>query len=260
MGRSADNPLKDAFASLGNVAVLFLDTIRSIFAKRFRFRDLIEQLHFIGVKSQSVVLLTGAFTGMVMCAQFYIQFHKVKMDSAVMSVVTVAMARELGAVLTSLMIAGRVGAAMAAQLGTMKVTEQIDALRTLATSPVDYLVAPRLLAMLISLPLLTAEAIAISVVSGMLVAIYLLGLDPVFLWSNMVFYTGSVDIWMGLIKAFIFACIIATIACHKGMHCGQGAEGVGKTTTEAVVAASISILVSNFFVTLVLNNLLIYQE
>ena len=143
MGRSADNPLKDAFASLGNVAVLFLDTMRSIFAKRFRFRDLIEQLHFIGVKSQSVVLLTGAFTGMVMCAQFYIQFHKVKMDSAVMSVVTVAMARELGAVLTSLMIAGRVGAAMAAQLGTMKVTEQIDALRTLATSPVDYLVAPK---------------------------------------------------------------------------------------------------------------------
>ena len=170
------------------------------------------------------------------------------------------MARELGAVLTSLMIAGRVGAAMAAQLGTMKVTEQIDALRTLATSPVDYLVAPRLLAMLISLPLLTAEAIAISMVSGMLVAVYLLGLDPVFLWSNMLFYTGSVDIWMGLIKAFIFACIIATIACHKGMHCGQGAEGVGKATTEAVVAASISILVSNFFVTLVLNNLLIYQE
>ena len=127
MGRSADNPLKDAFASLGRVTVLFLDTMRSIFAKRFRVHDLVEQLHFIGVKSQSVVLLTGAFTGMVMCAQFYIQFHKVKMDSAVMSVVSVAMARELGAVLTSLMIAGRVGAAMAAQLGTMKVTEQIDA-------------------------------------------------------------------------------------------------------------------------------------
>ncbi|SVB52199.1 uncharacterized protein METZ01_LOCUS205053, partial [marine metagenome] len=93
MGRSADNPLKDAFTSLGRVTVLFLDTMRSIFAKRFRVRDLVEQLHFIGVKSQSVVLLTGAFTGMVMCAQFYIQFHKVKMDSAVMSVVSVAMAR-----------------------------------------------------------------------------------------------------------------------------------------------------------------------
>ena len=199
--------------------------------KRFRIRDLVEQLHFIGVKSQSVVLLTGAFTGMVMCAQFYIQFHKVKMDSAVMSVVSVAMARELGAVLTSLMIAGRVGAAMAAQLGTMKVTEQIDALRTLATSPVDYLVAPRLLAMFISLPLLTAEAIAISLVSGMVVAVFLLGLDPVFLWSNVTFYTWSSDIWMGLIKAFIFAGIIATVACHKGMHCGQGAEGVGKATT-----------------------------
>ena len=168
MGRSAENPLKNAFASFGRVSVLFLDTMRAIFAKRFRIRDLVEQLHFIGVKSQSVVLLTGAFTGMVMCAQFYIQFHKVKMDSAVMSVVSVAMARELGAVLTSLMIAGRVGAAMAAQLGTMKVTEQIDALRTLATSPVDYLVAPRLLAMFISLPLLTAEAIAISLVLSLI--------------------------------------------------------------------------------------------
>ena len=227
MANTADNPIKEALASLARLTYLFWEAMGSIIAKRFRMRDLVEQIHFIGVKSQSVVLLTGAFTGMVMCAQFYIQFHKVKMDSAVMSVVTVAMARELGAVLTSLMIAGRVGAAMAAQLGTMKVTEQIDALRTLATSPVDYLVAPRLLAMLISLPLLTAEAIAISMVSGMLVAVYLLGLDPVFLWSNMLFYTGSVDIWMGLIKAFIFACIIATIACHKGMHCGQGAEGVG---------------------------------
>ena len=110
MGRSADNPVKEALADLGSVTVLFLESLRSIAAKRFRFRDLVEQIHFIGVKSQSVVLLTGAFTGMVMCAQFYIQFHKVKMDSAVMSVVSVAMARELGAVLTSLMIAGRVGA------------------------------------------------------------------------------------------------------------------------------------------------------
>ena len=126
--------------------------MRAIFAKRFRIRDLVEQLHFIGVKSQSVVLLTGAFTGMVMCAQFYIQFHKVKMDSAVMSVVSVAMARELGAVLTSLMIAGRVGAAMAAQLGTMKVTEQIDALSTMAVSPTQYLVVPRVWAMVVMMP------------------------------------------------------------------------------------------------------------
>jgi phospholipid/cholesterol/gamma-HCH transport system permease protein len=114
--------------------------------------------------------------------------------------------------------------------------------------------------MFISLPLLTAEAIAISMVSGMMVAVFLLGLDQADLWGNMLIYTWSVDIWMGLIKAFIFAGIIATIACHKGMHCGQGAEGVGKATTEAVVAASITILVSNFFVTLILNKLLIYQN
>ena len=137
MANTADNPIKEALASLARLTYLFWEAMGSIIAKRFRMRDLVEQIHFIGVKSQSVVLLTGAFTGMVMCAQFYIQFHKVKMDSAVMSVVSVAMCRELGAVLTALMVSGRVGAAMAAQLGTMKVTEQIDALRTLATHPTD---------------------------------------------------------------------------------------------------------------------------
>ena len=260
MANTADNPIKEALASLARLTYLFWEAMGSIIAKRFRMRDLVEQIHFIGVKSQSVVLLTGAFTGMVMCAQFYIQFHKVKMDSAVMSVVSVAMCRELGAVLTALMVSGRVGAAMAAQLGTMKVTEQIDALRTLATHPTDYLVAPRLLATFIALPLLTAEAIALSMISGMIVAVYLLGLDPVFLWTNMVFYTWSEDVMMGLIKAFIFAGIIATVSCYKGMNCGQGAEGVGRATTQAVVTSSIIILISNFFVTLILNKILIYSD
>ena len=156
MEKPEQNQIKEAFSSLARISFMFWESMGAIFTKRFRLRDLIEQINFIGVKSQSVVLLTGAFTGMVMCAQFYIQFHKVKMDNAVMSVVSVAMCRELGAVLTALMVSGRVGAAMAAQLGTMKVTEQIDALRTLATHPIDFLVAPRLLATLITLPLLTA--------------------------------------------------------------------------------------------------------
>ena len=131
---------------------------------------------------------------------------------------------------------------------------------TLATHPTDYLVAPRLLATLIALPLLTAEAIALGMVSGMIVAVYLLGLDPVFLWTNMVFYTWSEDVMMGLIKAFIFAGIIATVSCYKGMNCGQGAEGVGRATTQAVVTSSIIILISNFFVTLILNKILIYSD
>src|SRR5205085_9786677 len=130
------------------------ETVCSIFSRKPVWRDVVYQMYFIGVKSQSVVLITGAFTGMVLCAQTYFQFHKVKMDTATLAIVSVAMGSELGPVLTALMVAGRVGAAMAAELGTMRVTEQIDALRTLATHPVDYLVVPRLLATVTALPLL----------------------------------------------------------------------------------------------------------
>ena len=135
---------------LGRITLLCQEAVHSLFTRKITWRDLIYQLHFIGVKSQSVVLITGAFTGMVLCAQTYFQFHKVRMDTATLAVVSVSMASELGPVLTALMVAGRVGAAMAAELGTMKVTEQIDALRTLATHPVDYLVVPRLLSAIIA--------------------------------------------------------------------------------------------------------------
>src|SRR3979409_576064 len=149
--------IREWLIGLGRGTVLVWETICSIFTHKPKWRDFIYQLYFIGVKSQSVVLITGAFTGMVLCAQTYFQFHKVKMDTATLAVVGVAMGSELGPVLTALMVAGRVGAAMAAELGTMRVTEQIDALRTLATHPVDYLVVPRLGALQLALPLLTAE-------------------------------------------------------------------------------------------------------
>jgi phospholipid/cholesterol/gamma-HCH transport system permease protein len=144
---------------------------------------------------------------------------------------------------------------MAAELGTMKVTEQIDALRTLATHPVDYLVVPRLLASLSTLPLLTVESIAMGILSGYIVGVVLLGIDPAFLFNNMVKYTGAIDVLVGVIKAFIFGGILSIIGCYKGMSCGEGAEGVGRATTEAVVYASITILISNFFLTLTLNQL-----
>jgi len=213
-------------------------------------RDLLYQIYFVGVKSQSVVLITGAFTGMVLGAQTYFQFHKVKMDTATLAVVSVSMCSELGPVLTGLMVAGRVGAAIAAELGTMKVTEQIDALRTLATHPVDYLVVPRLVALHLALPLLTAEAIAVGIGAGYLVGVYLLGIDPTYSWWNMLKYTNTSDVIVGMIKAFIFGGIVALIGCHKGLNCGQGAEGVGRATTEAVVYSSITILITNFFLTL----------
>jgi len=248
--------LSEWIEGLGRVTLLAREAFTSLRLVRVAWRDLIYQVYFIGVKSQSVVLITGAFTGMVLGAQTYFQFHKVKMDTATLAVVSVSMCSELGPVLTGLMVAGRVGAAIAAELGTMRVTEQIDALRTLATHPVDYLVVPRLLALHIAMPLLTIEAIAVGIGSGYLVGVFLLGIDPVYSWVNMVRYTGGSDVMIGLIKAVIFGGIIALVGCYKGMSCGEGAEGVGRATTEAVVYSSIAILISNFFLTLSLGRLI----
>lgn len=241
---------------LGRISLLAAEVARSFRGIGTLRREVLEQVYFIGVKSQSVVLITGAFTGMVLAAQTYFQFHKVKMDTATLAVVGVSMCGELGPVLTALMVAGRVGAAMAAELGTMRVTEQIDALRTLATHPVDYLVAPRVLATLIAMPLLTAESIAVGIAAGYVVGDVLLQIDPAYLWWNLLRYTDVRDVIMGISKSFIFGGIISLVSCYKGILCGEGAEGVGRATTEAVVYSSITILITNFFLTLLLTKLL----
>jgi phospholipid/cholesterol/gamma-HCH transport system permease protein len=255
MNLFANQRIAYILTEFGQIALLAKDIMRSVFTLKVTWRDLLHQIHFIGVKSQSVVLVTGAFTGMVLGAQTYFQFHKVKMDTASLAVVSVSMCSELGPVLTALMVAGRVGAAIAAELGTMRVTEQIDALRTLATNPVDYLVVPRVLAAHIALPLLTVEAIVVGIGAGYLVSVHLLGIEPTYLWENMLRYSHDVDVMIGLVKAFIFGGIIALIGCYKGLTCGLGAEGVGHATTEAVVYSSITILISNFFLTLVMGKL-----
>ena len=256
MIRTAGTLVHDFMEGLGQITILAGEFFKSALSGKIVWRDLVYQIYFIGVKSQSVVLVTGAFTGMVLCAQTYFQFHKVKMDTATLAVVAVSMGAELGPVLTGLMVAGRVGAAIAAELGTMKVTEQIDALRTLAAHPVDYLVVPRVSAILIAMPLLTAEAITLGIAAAYIVGVFLLGIHSAYLWDNMRRYATSEDMLMGLIKAVIFGFVIGLIGCFKGINCGQGAEGVGKATTGAVVYASITILISNFFLTLVLNRLL----
>lgn len=237
---------------LGRITLLAKESVSSLCRLKVAWRDLLYQIYFTGVKSQSVVLITGAFTGMVLCAQTYFQFHKVKMDTATLAVVSVSMCSELGPVLTGLMVAGRVGAAIAAEIGTMRVTEQIDALRTLATHPVDYLVVPRLVAGFLALPLLTAEAMCIGIGAGFFVGVYLLEIDGTYAWYNMLKYTGAVDVAIGLIKAFFYGGIVALIGCYKGMNCGEGAVGVGRATTESVVYSSITILIANFFLTLTL--------
>jgi len=240
---------------LGRLSVMTRETVASCLTFKASRRDLLYQVYFIGIKSQAVVLVTGAFTGMVLTAQTYFQFHKVKMDTATLAVVGVSMCDELGPVLTALMVAGRVGAAIAAELGTMRVTEQIDALRTLATHPIDYLVVPRLLASMIALPLLTMESIVLGIGAGYVVGSQLLGIDPAYLYYNMLKHIADIDVVFGLVKSFVYGGIIALIGCYKGMSCGMGAEGVGRATTEAVVYSSITILITNFFLTLMLNRL-----
>jgi phospholipid/cholesterol/gamma-HCH transport system permease protein len=248
--------LKAGLRDLGHFVLWVKDVFTSLFSFRVRGHDLIYQLYFVGVKSQSVVFVTGAFTGMVLAAQTYFQFHRVRMEHATLAVVSVSMCAELGPVLAGLMVSGRVGAALAAELGTMRVTEQIDALRTLAAHPIDYLVIPRLLATVIAMPLLTGASVVVGIAAGYGICRMYLGPFASYAYDNMVKYTGPEDVLTGIIKAVMYGAIIGTISCYKGMTCREGAEGVGRATTEAVVFSSITILICNFFLTLVLNKLL----
>ncbi|MGZ4965852.1 MAG: MlaE family ABC transporter permease [Chthoniobacterales bacterium] len=238
---------------MGEIVVLAGETFASIATQKIRWRIFMSQIVEIGLRSQSVVVITGAFTGAVFAAQTYFQFNKLGMGSAVGAVVSVAICRELGPVLTALMVTGRVGASMSAEIGTMKVTEQIDALRALAVHPVDYLVVPRALAMMVSMPLLVAECIGVGIVAGYFVAIGLLEINGTYYVANMVRWTQMRDIIMGLTKAFSFALLIVFISCHKGLTSREGAVGVGRATTEAVVNASLAVLIFNFFLTMMLN-------
>ena len=241
------------FIVVGEVVVLGAETFWSIVTQRIRWRLFMNQIVEIGLHSQLVVVITGAFTGAVFAAQTFFQFNKLGMGSAVGAVVSVAICRELGPVLTALMVTGRVGASMSAEIGTMKVTEQIDALRALAVHPIDYLVVPRALAMMVSMPLLVAECIGVGIAAGYLVAIGLLEINGTYYMANMVRWTQMRDIIMGLSKAFCFALLIVFISCHKGLTSREGAVGVGKATTQAVVHASLAVLIFNFFLTMALN-------
>lgn len=241
------------FVYLGQVAQLAADTFASICAGRIRWKLMLMQVAEIGYRSQMVVIVTGAFTGAVFTAQAYFQFASLNMETAVGPVVTLAMFRELGPVLTGLMVAGRVGAAMSAEIGTMKVTQQIDALRALAVHPVDYLVVPRALAMFVSMPLLVVECVGCGVLAAYFVAVNVLNVESVYFVANLKKFTDAGDIAMALIKGFFFAIIIVFIACREGLHARDGAVGVGRATTETVVVCSLSVLIVNFFLTMALN-------
>ena len=237
----------------GELMLLVFDSIKSLFVAPIRWRLFLEQVFEVGFRSQLVVVVTGAFTGAVFAAQTYFQFHRLEMDSAVGAVVAVSMFRELGPVLMGLMVSGRVGAAMAAEIGTMKVTEQIDALRALGVYPVDYLVVPRLLAMMLSAPLLVAECCGIGIVAGYFVGVSMMDIPGAYYVDYMMKFTGTRDVKMALSKGFVFALLIVFISCHQGLTAKEGAVGVGRAPTEAVVIGSLAILISNFFLSLLLN-------
>jgi phospholipid/cholesterol/gamma-HCH transport system permease protein len=249
LGRNALSLLK----YLGELAFLAYETCASIFSAPIRWRLLLRQVVEVGWRSQPVVVVTGAFTGAVLTAQTFFQFNRLGMKSAVGSVVAVAMFRELGPVLTGLMVSGRVGASIAAEIGTMKVTEQIDALRALGVHPIDYLVVPRVVAMMISMPLLVAEACAISIAASRYVSSQVLGVTGPYDWANTIHYVGPRDLKMALTKGVVFAVLIVFIACHQGLNTKNGAVGVGRAPTEAVVLGSLAILIINFFLTFALN-------
>ena len=238
---------------LGGILFLAKETFYSITHTPIRWRLVFRQILEVGYGSQLVVLVTGGFTGAVFAAQTFFQFHRLGMESAVGAVVAVSMFRELGPVLTGLMVAGRVGAAMSAEIGTMKVTEQIDALRALGVHPVDYLVVPRVFAMFFSMPLLVAECVGIGILVGQFVAVNLLGVSGVYYVDYMLRFTGSRDVKMALTKGFVFGLLIVFFAWYVGLTAREGAGGVGRATTASVVTCSLAILVVNFFLTMILN-------
>jgi phospholipid/cholesterol/gamma-HCH transport system permease protein len=239
----------DFLVAIGRVSLFTFEGLRHIFAPPFYLRLLINQMLTIGYFSLPVVGLTALFTGMVLALQIFIGAGRFNAESAVASIVVLGITRELGPVLGGLMVAGRVASAMAAEIGTMRVTEQIDALTTLSTNPFKYLVAPRLLAATLSLPILVLVADIIGVMGGYLIATHKLGFNAGTYMKNTIDFLQTLDVVSGLVKAAVFGFIIALMGCYHGFHSKGGAQGVGKATTDAVVSASILILVANYFVT-----------
>jgi len=215
----------------------------------FYGRLILRQMLDIGFYSLPVVGLTAIFTGMVLALQSYSGFSRFEAESAIATVVVLSITRELGPVLAGLMVAGRIGAAMAAELGTMRVTEQVDALTTLSTNPYKYLIAPRLMAGVLMLPCLVLVADIIGVFGGFLVSVYRLGFNPATYIQNSWQYLEVMDVVSGLVKAAVFGFVIALMGCYHGYYSKGGAQGVGAATTNAVVSASILILVSNYVLT-----------
>jgi len=240
------------FEGFGRFFELSVQTLRGLVRPPYQIADTAKQVVRVGVDSVPVVFLTALFTGGVLALQTFKGFQRFHAEGYIGSVVALSMLRELGPVLTGLMVTGRAGSAMAAELGSMRVTEQIDALVALATDPVQYLFVPRVLAAIVVTPMLVVLADATGILGGYLVAVQYLGANPVVYMNNTFQFLNMDDLTSGLIKSSVFGLLLSMIGCQSGYDTKGGAEGVGISTTAAVVLGSLAILIADFFLTKVL--------
>ena len=243
IGAATERPLQ----ALGKIILLFFRTLREMARPPFEIRSVVRQMLEIGVNSLPVVLITAVFTGMVLALQSYTGFKRFGAEGLVGTVVALSMTRELGPVLSALIVTGRAGAAIAAELGTMRVTEQIDAMEAMATNPVKYLVVPRFLSGLIMLPALAVVTDIVGILGGYMVSVLLLGTNAKSYLRATWDFLHLQDIYSGLTKACFFGAAFTLISCYKGFYTKGGAEGVGRATTGAVVVSSMTILISDYF-------------
>jgi phospholipid/cholesterol/gamma-HCH transport system permease protein len=248
--------LKAAVLEVQEYVRLQITVVRACFSRPFYMHDLIEQLEQIGIGSLTVVVLAGFFTGAVLALQTGITLDQFGARPFVGRLVSASMLKELGPVLTGLMLAGRVGSGIAAELGSMVVTDQINALRALGTDPIRKLVVPRVLAGVIMTPILTIIADTLGIVGGWIIAVFQLRVASSLYWTSVTDGLYLEDAWMGLIKPFVLGFAIVTIGCHVGMRTSGGTQGVGRSTTQAVVAASVAVIAVDLFVTQLLISLL----
>jgi len=242
-------PFLIAVEESGRIILLLISAITWMLRPPFRFRLIFKQMEFVGVNSIFVVLITGIFTGMVFALQSYYGFKMFGGESLVGATVALGLTRELGPVFTALMVTGRVGSAMTAELGTMKVTEQIDALHSMSVNPIHYLVMPRIVAAIFMLPVLTIVSDFVGILGGYFVGVEMLKINSGIFIAKIVEFVDLEDIFNGLIKAACFGLILSLIGCYKGIRTTGGAEGVGKATTQSVVLSSVTIFISDYFLT-----------
>jgi phospholipid/cholesterol/gamma-HCH transport system permease protein len=244
-----------ALVVLGDWTIFAGQTLAWVVRRRPDQRTMLATSYNVGVRSVAVVLITGAFIGMVLAVQAYNEFHRMGLATRLGAIINMSVVRELGPVLAATMLAGRVGSAMAAELATMRITEQIDALSCLGANPIHHLVVPRFLCCVFFIPLLTVLADFTGVLGGALISIRLYSIDAHHYWVHAQEYVAPWDLCIGLIKSVFFGAAIALIACHRGFRCQPGSQGVGQAATEAFVASFIAILALDFFLAMSLNSL-----